>query len=101
MLWPYGENVLVPGDHLDIVGHYQSVKAGRKPGDQSVREFRTYDALRSLPRFEPQTFEEVWTEVFNFAVGGNPHGAREDRHDSAMAAAAVGATERRGSLRLR
>ena len=29
MLWPKGETVLVPADHLDIVGHYKLVKVAQ------------------------------------------------------------------------
>lgn len=72
MLWPKSANVLVAGDHLDIVGHYKPVKVkpgrigfGRRPG----REYRSYDLLKSVPRFDDKTFEQVWTEIFNFSVG--------------------------------
>jgi len=72
MLWPLGENVLVACDHLDIVGHYKLVKVegepvgvGRGPG----REYRSYDLLKSVPRFSHRTFEQVWKEIFNFSMG--------------------------------
>jgi triacylglycerol lipase len=64
MLWPGGENVLVPGDHLDIVGHYQLLEA--PPG--SGRQYRSYDPLKSMPRFGSRLFHEVWTSIFDFAT---------------------------------
>ena len=72
MLWPKGPNVLVAGDHLDIVGHYKPVKVERKrvgSGCRAGREYRSYDLLKSVPKFNDQTFEQVWTEIFNFSVG--------------------------------
>lgn len=73
MLWPHSPNVLVAGDHLDIVGHYKLVKLepdkrvefGRSP----ARVYRSYDALKSAPQFSDKTFQQVWTEIFNFSVG--------------------------------
>jgi pimeloyl-ACP methyl ester carboxylesterase len=64
MLWPKGEIVLVPCDHLDIVGHYTLVEAERGGG----RRYRVYDALESMPRFTAAAFKQVWTEVFDFCV---------------------------------
>ncbi len=64
MLWPGGENVLVPGDHLDIVGHYRLLEAS--PG--SGRRYRSYDPLKSMPRFGNRLFREVWTSIFDFAT---------------------------------
>lgn len=72
MLWPKGENVLVASDHLDIVGHYKPVKLGRKRagcGRGPARVYRSYDLLKSFPRFSDEMFEQVWTEIFNFSVG--------------------------------
>jgi hypothetical protein len=73
MLWPGGDNVLVAGDHLDIVGHYKLVQVGHNTasGDDrgAGREYRAYDFLESAVRFSDKTFEQVWTEVFNFALG--------------------------------
>ena len=73
MLWRDCENVLVAADHLDIVGHYKlakvrrdrRVESGRRPG----REYQSYDSLKSDSPFSDNTFEQVWTEIFNFAVG--------------------------------
>jgi pimeloyl-ACP methyl ester carboxylesterase len=51
VLWSNGENVLVAGDHLDIVGHYKLIAIERdKPaegGRGGGREYRTYDYLKS------------------------------------------------------
>ena len=64
MLWPQGENVLVPGDHMDIVGHYKPVKAISGEG----REFQAYDLLKSASGFEDATFQTVWSEILNFCL---------------------------------
>lgn len=73
MLWPNSENVLVAGDHLDIVGHYKLVEVERdnrvELGHGRGRKYRSYDVLKSAPRFSDKTFEKVWTEIFNFSVG--------------------------------
>jgi pimeloyl-ACP methyl ester carboxylesterase len=72
MLWPKSPNVLVAADHLDIVGHYKPVKVERKrvgSGGRPAREYRSYDLLKSVPKFNNQTFEQVWTEIFNFSIG--------------------------------
>lgn len=65
MLWPAGENVLVPADHMDIVGQYRPLKAQR--GD--ARRYRAYDLLKSESGFGDSTFEEVWNEIFAFCSG--------------------------------
>jgi len=65
MLWPKGENVLVSGDHLDIVGHYKLVKADPGGG----RRYRSYDSLNSASGFDSNTFTAVWREIFDFCVG--------------------------------
>jgi len=65
MLWPTGENVLVPADHMDIVGQYAPVKA--EPG--GGRKFRAYDLLKSESGFGGEMFEEVWSEIFAFCRG--------------------------------
>jgi triacylglycerol lipase len=72
MLWPGSANVLVAGDHLDIVGHYKPVKCetrqvqlGRGPG----REYRSYDLLKSQPRFTDRMFQQIWAGIFDFAIG--------------------------------
>ncbi len=72
MLWPKGETVLVPADHLDIVGHYKLVKVAQhnrgKDDYEAPRTYQAYDALKSVPQFTDRMFEEVWTEIFNFAA---------------------------------
>jgi triacylglycerol lipase len=65
MLWPEGENVLVRGDHMDIVGQYRLIKA--EPG--GGREYRAYDLLRSDSGFSERMFEKVWKEIFAFCLG--------------------------------
>ncbi len=65
MLWPRGENVLVAGDHLDIVGHYHLVEAEGSNG----RKYRSYNSLKSAWEFDSSVFEEVWTGVFDFSIG--------------------------------
>ncbi|MGA2590458.1 MAG: hypothetical protein ABSH32_11115 [Bryobacteraceae bacterium] len=65
MLWPDGAQTrLVPGDHMDIVGHHRLVKA--IPG--SCREYLAYDLLKSGSEFDDSTFAEVWNDVFDFCV---------------------------------
>ena len=75
MLWPKGETVLVLADHLDIVGHYKLVKVAQHErevdGCEPARTYQAYDALRSAPRFTSEMFEEVWTEIFDFATNPN------------------------------
>jgi hypothetical protein len=70
MLWPKTENVLVAGDHLDIVGHYRLVEVDDNERDCCpARRYRSYDLLRSKPPFGTQTFEKIWTEIFDFSAG--------------------------------
>jgi triacylglycerol lipase len=65
MLWPRGENVLVPGDHMDIVGQYKPIEA--EPG--GGRKYRTYDLLKSQSGFGDKIFKGVWDEIFGFCLG--------------------------------
>jgi len=65
MLWPEGENVLVPGDHMDIVGHYKPVAAERGGG----RKYRAYDLLKSESGFGDRIFKDLWKEIFAFCLG--------------------------------
>ncbi len=65
MFWPKGENVLVAGDHMDIVGHYKLIKA--EPG--GGRKYRAYDLLKSESGFSDKIFKEVWKEIFAFCLG--------------------------------
>jgi len=65
MLWPTGENVLVPGDHMDIVGQYKPIKAERGGG----RKYRAYDLLKSESGFGDKMFKDVWKEIFAFCLG--------------------------------
>jgi len=63
MLWRLSENVLVAGDHMDIVGQYQAVRAPCGVG----RTFQAYDLLNSHSDFG-KTFHEVWEEIFAFCA---------------------------------
>ena len=70
MFWPKGENVLVPGDHMDIVGQYKLMAAERGAG----RKYRAYDLLKSESGFSDKIFKEVWKEIFAFCLGQTrPH----------------------------
>ncbi len=62
MLWPKDENVLVPGDHMDIVGQYKLIEAERGGG----RKYRAYDLLKSESGFSGKIFTDVWKEIFAF-----------------------------------
>jgi hypothetical protein len=64
MLWPRGENVLVPGDHVDIVGQYRPVDA--IPGEG--RKYQAYDLLKSESGFNDKIFKDVWKEIFTFCL---------------------------------
>ena len=55
MLWPDGENVLVAGDHLDIVGHYKLVKVGR--------DRRVGIRSKTRPRVPVLRFPEIGSPV--------------------------------------
>src|SRR5208337_2704593 len=84
MLWPKGETLLVLADHLDIVGHYELVNV---PGLKRVevnyepaRIYQAYDAFRSVPRFTDRMFEEVWTEIFEFATNPQAFDQRKETH---------------------
>lgn len=65
MLWPKGDNVLVPGDHMDIVGQYKPVRAEGGGG----RKYRAYDLLKSDSEFSDEIFQQVWNEIFAFCLG--------------------------------
>jgi hypothetical protein len=63
MAWPgAGANLLVPADHMDIVGHYRRVAAV----GPSRRRFHTYDLLASASGFGDEVFRDVWEDVFEF-----------------------------------
>ncbi len=77
MFWPNGvDTVLVPGDHLDIVGHYTRVRvASVRDGGHAAtsgrasrgRQHHAYDLLASDSGFRKESFEQVWRDVFDFA----------------------------------
>jgi len=66
MLWPQGENVLVPADHMDIVGQYKPIVAT----SGEARQFQAYDLLKSDSGFGDEMLKEVWREIFDFCRGG-------------------------------
>jgi hypothetical protein len=51
------------GDHMDIVGQYQAVRAPCGVG----RTYQAYDLLKSHSDFG-KTFHEVWEEIFAFCA---------------------------------
>ena len=95
MLWPEGEIVLVLADHLDIVGHYHLVKSPAETENgrtyPPARRYLSYDSLKSMPRFTGQTFQEIWTEIFDFACNRK---AGQEEHVESPAAALAGAPAR-------
>jgi hypothetical protein len=65
MFWPHGtKTLLVPGDHMDIVGHYTKIKAVKGTG----RTYGAYDLLKSASGFDHDVFEQVWNSVFDFCM---------------------------------
>jgi triacylglycerol lipase len=64
MLLPGGHTVIVPGDHADIIGHFE-----RKPNTGTgTRIYEAYDLLQSGSSFSADTFRAVWNDVFAFAL---------------------------------
>ncbi len=73
MVWRDREDVVVvPGDHMDVVGHYRRVKAEAANG----REYQAYDLLGSASQFDETTFEQVWNNLLAWAV--QPEAPRAD-----------------------
>jgi hypothetical protein len=63
MVWPgAGDTILVPADHMDVVGHYRRAAAA----GPSRRAYHTYDLLASRSGFGEETFRDVWQDVFGF-----------------------------------
>jgi len=76
MLWPEGEIALVQADHLDIVGHFHHTRAETETHNAAYEAppvNRSYDILRSAPKFEWATFKAVWHEIFSFAAMPNAY----------------------------
>jgi hypothetical protein len=97
MLWPRGEIALVQADHLDIVGHFHLAPANTKAHNAAHEPppvSRSYDTLRSAPRFKRATFEAVWDEIFCFAAAPDAYrpAATGLHRPVAIAAAADGTT---------
>jgi triacylglycerol lipase len=93
MFWPTGETVLVQADHLDIVGHFELVKAEPdervEAGRETARVYQSYDSFRSVPRFTHKTFRDVWTEIFDFAINAKASGRRKGRYTRPVKMAAA------------
>ncbi len=68
---PAGPVVLVPADHMDIVGHYELENSyspdGRTP---EGRKYHAYDLLGSKCGFDAGLYNDVWDEIFSFAADG-------------------------------
>lgn len=65
MFWPEPDaTLLVPADHMDIVGHHGLVPAAVGCG----RSYQAYDLLRSESGFDAATFAMVWRDVFAFCA---------------------------------
>jgi hypothetical protein len=68
MVWPDpARSFLVPGDHGDIIGHYDD---GVPDG---VDGHTRYDLLRSAADFDRARFEMVWRSVRDFALESELH----------------------------
>ena len=80
MLWPDVENALVDCDHLDIIGHYKLTKDAPGAG----RRYQSYDALKSGSGFTHEKFANVWTEIFDFCVGGKVSSRRGRQSSSSV-----------------
>jgi hypothetical protein len=89
MLWPKDDVVLVMADHLDIVGHYKLVKAAC--GGGAARVYQSYDSLQSIPRFTDKMFQEVWTEIFDFAANPRAFDQRKRTHSKPIKLVAAAA----------
>lgn len=64
MLLPGGDTWIVPGDHADIIGHFE-----RKPNNGTgKRIYEAYDLLSSGSSFTKDTFIAVWRDLFAFAL---------------------------------
>jgi len=92
MVCPRGETFLVPGDHADIIGHYEPVKADAletRPGEEPLpadmrRVYDAYDLLDSGSDFGDTHFDAVWNKAFEFAlrpVGAEVRNRQDDRRD--------------------
>jgi hypothetical protein len=75
MIWPGGQTWLVQGDHADIIGHFDHLRADPvKPADPDepesrARQYEAYNLLRSDSQFDKTCFAAIWDRVFAFARG--------------------------------
>ncbi len=66
---PAGPVVVVPADHMDIVGHYDLEKSYAPDGQPPPgRKHRAYDLLGSQSEFDSRMFADVWEDIFSFAA---------------------------------
>ncbi|KAJ9094965.1 hypothetical protein QFC21_005757 [Naganishia friedmannii] len=75
MLWPNGKDTrIVHCDHGDIIGHYELVPTsayahfqdGPPPHRAPGRRYYRYDIFVSGSAFDDESFNKVWSSVFNF-----------------------------------
>ncbi len=69
MFWPDAANtVLVPADHMDIVGHHKLVDVARQVEGtvEQGRKYQAYDLLKSTSGFDDGSFAQVWYDIFDF-----------------------------------
>lgn len=99
MFWPKDEIVLVVADHLDVVGHYKLVKVEPAKSENSgygpARTYQSYDSFKSfnsVPPFSDETFEDLWTEIFDFSIHSKAFDQRRPSqpHKVKLAPAAAG-----------
>lgn len=64
MYWPLGRHVLMEADHMDIVGHFASIRATQPAG----RAYRAYDLLGSAAGFDAARFTKLWNDIFAWAI---------------------------------
>jgi hypothetical protein len=63
MDWPIGDTILLRADHMDVVGHFESVVAPVRGG----RRYTAYDLLGSASGFDEDDFRALWEDVFTWA----------------------------------
>jgi triacylglycerol lipase len=67
MLWKHGGwTRLVLADHGDIIGHYRRDPEVHPGRGAAGRRFESYDFFRSGSKFDRESFETVWNDIFTF-----------------------------------